>query len=116
MVVRNLLVFSTVLLTILSAYLLNYYAKSNYSDNFLLFVFIVIVVLLINIIKFLLWGNIHKKYLLSDSYPITAIFFPLIYIIAIFNGETQMEIKKTFGIVLILFGIYLVNLSSKKQN
>ncbi len=76
--------------------------------------FFLFVVLVTNFFKFLLWGFIHKKFDLSNSYPITSIFYPAIYFIAIIKGEAILEVTKLIGIALILFGIILVNRNEKK--
>lgn len=106
------LVFFTVLITLLTAIILNYVAKKN---NLLSIdaIFVLFFVLAINLIKLKTWGVINSRYNLSDSYPLVSIFFPLIYLVAIFNGEANMEIKKIVGIGFILFGIYIMN--SKKK-
>lgn len=110
-IIKISLVLLTVLVTLFTALLLNYGAKENtiYSINA---IFILFLVLSINFIKFKTWGIIYKRYHLSESYPLVSLFFPLIYIVAIYNGEAVLEIKKIIGIVFILFGIYIMH--SKK--
>jgi hypothetical protein len=111
-IVKISLVLLTVLVTLSTAILLNYGAKEN--DIFSIGAGIIIfLVLSINFIKFKIWGIIYKRYHLSESYPLVSLFFPLIYIVAIYNGEAILELNKILGIFFILFGIYVMN--SKKE-
>lgn len=105
------LVLLTVFVTLLTALLLNYGAKESdiYSINAILILFLVLGV---NFIKFKTWGIIYKRYHLSESYPLVSLFFPLIYIVAMCNGEAMLEVSKIVGILFILFGIYIMH--SKK--
>lgn len=110
---KILLVFSTVLITVLSSLLLDYGAKK--TTAIFVAVFFILLTLFVNFIKFLLWGKIHKKYDLSNSYPLTSMFFPLIYIIAIIKGQNDFELTKTIGIIFIVAGIlFLGNIESSK--
>jgi hypothetical protein len=105
---KILMVFSTVLVTLFTAILLNYGAK-----NSVLFsvsgISIIIVVLGINFIKFKTWGFIYQRYHLNESYPLISFFFPLIYFVAVFNGEAEFELSKTIGVSLIVIGIFVMN-------
>lgn len=103
---RILLVLSTVVITISSSILLDYGAK-NYNSLFISIIFIFLV-LGINYLKFRFWGFIHKNYNLSNSYPLTSLFFPLIYIISIIKGQSSFEVSKTVGVLFILIGIFIL--------
>ena len=110
-IVKISLVLLTVLVTLTTAMLLNYGAKESnlFSVSAGLIIFTVLV---INFIKFKVWGVIYKRFHLSESYPLIALFFPLIYIVAIFNGDAIFEIKKVVGVILIILGIFVMH--SKK--
>ncbi len=104
---KIILVSSTVFITLLTAMLLNYGAK--HSDFFSLSGFgVVVLVLGINFMKFKLWGTIYRHYQLSESYPLVALFFPLIYLVAIVSNEAEFDFLKIMGILLILAGIRCV--------
>jgi hypothetical protein len=105
---KTFLVSLTTIITVITALLLDYGAKS-YSGFHIATLIILILVILINFIKFKLWGHIHQKYHLSDSYPAVAIFFPIIYFISIFKGDASFEFSKIIGIIFILFGIHYMN-------
>lgn len=110
---KVLLVFSTVLVTLLTAILLNYGAKQaslmSYTG-----IIIVGIVVTINFIKFIVWGKIYKKYDLSESYPLIALFFPLIYFVAIIKSEANLEILKVVGVLFIFIGIWVMNKKNVK--
>lgn len=65
------------------------------------------VVLGLNVLRFLYWGFLLKKFNLSELYPLTALFFPLIYFYSIFIGESHCSLGKITGVLIIVFGIYL---------
>lgn len=107
------LVSLTTIITVITALLLDYGAK-NYSFFHIASISTVMVAIIINFIKFKLWGYIHKQYHLSDSYPAVAIFFPIIYLISIVKGDAVFEFSKMMGIVFILLGIFYMNQSKKE--
>jgi len=110
---KTFLVSLTTIITVITALLLDYGAK-NYSLFHIASIAIVAVVIIVNFIKFKLWGYIHKQYHLSDSYPAVAIFFPIIYLISIVRGDAVFEFSKVIGIVFILLGIFYMNQSKKE--
>jgi drug/metabolite transporter (DMT)-like permease len=101
----------TVILQIVAAITLDF-AASTYNTISLFLILTIGFVFFLQILRFLLWGIIHKKHDLSRSYPYIAIFFPLIYIIAIINQEASIEINKLLGVSLICIGIFNLHKSS----
>ena len=63
----------------------------------------------LNVSKFVIWGLIHKRYDLSGSYPIMALLYPIMYIIAIINGEAVLDLYKCIGTIFIMVGTVLAN-------
>lgn len=67
-------------------------------------------VLVLAAARFVVWGEMHKRYPLSLAYPASALFFPLVMALAWFYGETvtRMNIAGaalvTLGVVLCLLG------------
>ncbi|MBL4652455.1 MAG: hypothetical protein JKY53_06255 [Flavobacteriales bacterium] len=111
---KHLLVFSTVLITIFSSLLLDYTAHQN--DKLSLFVLgVIALVFCINILKFGIWGWIHKKFDVTKSYPLTASFFPLIFLIAYFKGDTELSITKIAGVVLIVVGLFVFEVKKEES-
>ncbi len=106
---KVLLVFSTVLVTLFSALLLNFAAKTIGSINSMS-ILILCIVLAINFGKFIVWGIIYKKYDLSEAYPLVSLFFPLIYGVAIFTGESDLTLNKSIGVLFILIGAFIMNI------
>ncbi|WP_330114622.1 hypothetical protein SA496_24525 [Pseudomonas sp. JS3066] len=104
---KYFLVSLTVACTLFSAYLLNLGAKSSASLG-LASALVVLCVIAVNFSKFYIWGLIYRRYEISESYPIVAVFFPAIYLLALLNGEAELEMQKLFAIVLIIFGVLLL--------
>jgi len=102
---RYIGVFSSVGLTLATAFSLSYAAK-NFKMLSLQFAVILCLVIILNISKFIIWGKLNKRFDLSKTYPLTAIFFPLIFIISIITGDSAISMQKTVGLVLIFFGVY----------
>jgi len=104
---KTILVSLTTIITVITALLLDYGAK-NYSFLHIISVAIIVLVIIVNFIKFKLWGYIHKQYHLSDSYPAVAIFFPIIYFISIVKGDAVFEFSKIAGILFIFLGLFFM--------
>lgn len=68
------------------------------------------VVLALAAARFLVWGEMHKRYPLSLAYPASALFFPLVMVLAWLYGETVAPANiagaalVTVGVVLCLLG------------
>lgn len=62
------------------------------------------VALAIHALRFLLWGYVHRRWPLSHTYPMTAIFFPLIIVMAVFYGE-PIHANQVLGGLLIAGGV-----------
>ncbi len=54
--------------------------------------------------RFLLWGYAHRHWPLSMTYPMTAIFFPLLIVLAMLYGE-QVAPHQWLGGLLITAGV-----------
>ena len=61
-------------------------------------------VIAINIGRFLLWGWMHRRIDLSKSYPLTAMFFPLVAILSAFKGE-HIDPIQWVGVGIITLGV-----------
>lgn len=68
------------------------------------------IVLALAAARFVVWGEMHKRYPLSLAYPANALFFPLVMALAWFYGETVTRANiagaalVTVGVVLCLLG------------
>lgn len=72
--------------------------------------FLMGIVLFLAAARFMVWGEMHKRYPLSLAYPASALFFPLVVAMAWLSGEsiTRANIAGaalvTVGVVLCLLG------------
>ena len=80
-------------------------ATSVEDTSLLLAGVLVCAVIALNIGKFLLWGLLNRKYDLSKTYPLTVIFFPLIYVISHYVDGTPFNTQKTIGVIVIISGL-----------
>jgi hypothetical protein len=102
---KSILVLGFVIIGLAASITLNYAAKNNIEFWFLLIIYLLVLVL--NIFRFIYWGFLLKKFDLSGLYPLTSLFFPLIYLYSIFNGEADYQISKIAGVCIIIFGILI---------
>ena len=54
----------------------------------------------------MVWGEMHKRYPLSLAYPASALFFPLVMVLAWLYGEVVTP-AKVAGSMLVTFGVML---------
>lgn len=101
-------VLTSIMLTILSAILLNF-TSQKYSLLSIAGIILIGCVIFVNFVKFILWGKIYNKYDLSEVYPLTALFFPIIYIISLYQNETSLSFRKLIGVLIILVGCFIFN-------
>ncbi len=61
-------------------------------------------VLALNVARFVVWGAIHKRYPLSKAYPLSAIFFPCVVMLAWLTGE-DVGFPQIVGAGLVMAGV-----------
>ena len=66
------------------------------------------VVLILNLVRFILWIWTHKRFPISKSYPLTAVFFPIIAVIST-QMETSLTPAQWVGVVLITAGVFWIS-------
>lgn len=98
-----LLVSTTIVLNLLSAVLLKEAASSRDPTLFSI-ALVLFLVLALNLFRVFVWSAIHRRYPLSNSYPLTSLFFPIIMLISIYYGET-IGWTEICGAVLITLGV-----------
>lgn len=64
-------------------------------------------VLALNIGRFVLWNAIHERYPISVSYPASALFFPLVVMLALLMGEA-VTLPQIGGAALVGLGILML--------
>lgn len=62
----------------------------------------------LNALRFLLWGYTHRHFPLSRSYPLTALFFPCVLLLAAYYGEA-VGAMQIVGVSVIMLGLGLMN-------
>ena len=108
-------IFIIVSISISTALVLDYIQNLN-MDFFSFYVVLgILFVIGLNVFKFIIWNFLHKRYDLSNTYPMTAIYFPLIYIISVVKGEVVVDMFSLIAILLIFLGVYLIFSTDKKE-
>jgi drug/metabolite transporter (DMT)-like permease len=100
----------TVLLQLVAAALLKRAAVAA-PLGLLLPAVLIAVTLGIHAVRFLLWGYVHRRWPLSHTYPMTAVFFPLILIMAAAYGE-PIHLNQVLGGLLIAGGVAWLTLKT----
>ena len=95
-------VFAIVSLNLLGAWILKKATRFDFIS--LAAIFFIGLVIVISVARFVLWAWLHKRVDLSKSYPLTAIFYPLIALVSIIEGEV-IQPTQWAGIFLITLGI-----------
>lgn len=112
--IKYFLVVVTVFITLISALIIDYSSQHYYIYQFQA-IMLVAFVIFINIAKFYIWGSIHTKYDLKDSYPIVASIYPLYYVSSIIKQDAHFNVIQTLAIALILIGIYISSGSNNRK-
>lgn len=98
------LVILTLIIGVVSAAILDTLANTN-SLSLIAFIKGILLVLCVNVSRLVLWNYIHKHYPLSKSYPMTALFFPLILGLAVYKGDAT-TVAQFVGVAFITLGVY----------
>ena len=108
-------IFIIVSISISTALILDYIQNLNLYFFNIYVILGFVFVLGLNILKFIVWNFLHKKYDLSSAYPMTAIYFPMIYIISVYKKEITIDLLSLFAIAFIFIGVYLIFNADKKK-
>lgn len=108
------LVLATVVIQIVVAVMLKELADAQGGNSHLWLLLILAAAVVLNGLRFLVWGYTHKHYPLSHSYPFTALFFPCILLISAWYGEPIGWTKIT-GVCVIVLGLMLMTWSSSEN-
>ena len=93
----------TVLLQLVAAALLRQAAVASHL-GLVLPAALIGVALAVHGLRFLLWGYAHRRWPLSMTYPMTAVFFPMIIVMALAYGE-PIHATQASGAVLVAAGV-----------
>ena len=108
-----LLVGITVCLNLVSAIVLKEAADMGRS-SLLVTAALIFLVILVNLLRLGFWAAIHKRFRLSDSYPLTSLFFPMILVLSALYGE-EIGPARLAGTLLITLGVLLLVSSEKPE-
>jgi drug/metabolite transporter (DMT)-like permease len=75
---------------------------------------LVLLALALNGFRFLAWGYLHRRFPLSHVYPLTALFFPCVLILATLRGESITPLQIA-GTLLITAGSFLMATASRDE-
>ncbi len=64
----------------------------------------VALVIFLNFLRFLIWNRIHKRYPVSLAYPLSAIFFPAVVLLAWATGE-HVGAFQVAGSIAVMAGV-----------
>ncbi|HWG10794.1 MAG TPA: hypothetical protein VN693_04770 [Rhodanobacteraceae bacterium] len=100
------LVILNILLQLVSASLIKLSSSTQTMPlGFILFLLGLVCVL--NLGRFMVWGAMHKRFPVSVAYPATALFFPCLVAIAAAYGE-HVSFAQVSGACLVTLGVILL--------
>lgn len=102
----------TVLLQLVGAALLKQ-ASLSVRLGLLLPVIFILAAFGVQGLRFLLWGYAHKRWPLSLTYPLTAVFFPLLIALAAVYGE-PVKAQQWLGGLCITAGVAWLSLQHRE--
>ncbi|WP_036136046.1 hypothetical protein [Luteimonas mephitis] len=100
------LVLLTVAIQLVAAWILDVAAKRELRWD-LLAAGAVAAAVVLNGLRFLVWGFAHRRFPLSLTYPFTALFFPLVLMLSYWRGEA-IAWAQIGGTMLITLGVALM--------
>lgn len=106
------LVLGTIVLQLIAAWVLSTVASIRPSPSLLMAGSAVAAAIGLNIFRFGLWGYAHKRYPLSHTYPLTALFFPCVLLLSVAQGNT-ITAAQIVGTMLIAAGAVLMSSKSR---
>lgn len=107
-----ILVLGTVILQLAAALILDSAAGSKATPGLTIAASAIAVALILNIGRFIIWGYTHRHFPLSQTYPLTALFFPCILLLSYARGAAT-SIWEIAGTALITAGA--VMMSARKR-
>lgn len=81
------LVFGTVLIQLAAAWILAAAAGLKPSTGWIIAAVAVAAAIGLNVVRFVIWGYTHRHFPISQTYPLTALFFPCILLLAWLKGD-----------------------------
>ena len=100
------LVSITVALQLVAAWVLGYAAQIE-RQTIIIAATAIGVAIGLHAIRFVVWGYAHRRFPLSHTYPLTALFFPFVLVLSYLQGD-DVGPAKIIGVALITFGVGLL--------
>lgn len=97
---------ASVSLQLASAALIKY-AMSPERPSVSFVVLAILTVLFISFGRLVIWNAIHKRYPISIAYPLSALFFPGVLLVAWLMGESIGWMQVT-GVLTVMMGVMLI--------
>lgn len=97
------LVLCNIALQLVSAVLVKYSTRIPLTE-WVALGFVLASILALNFSRFVVWGQMHKRYPLSVAYPATALFFPCLVLLAWTMGE-EVRLPQLAGAALVTGGV-----------
>ena len=82
-------------------------APDLHRDNLLSVGLILAAVLLLNLVLFVTWGALHRRFPIGIAYPASAAFLPALLAMAWWLGE-EISPQQLVGAAIVLFGVCLL--------
>ena len=82
-------------------------APDLHRDNLLSVGLILAAVLLLNLVLFVTWGALHRRFPIGIAYPASAAFLPALLAMAWWLGE-DISPQQLVGAAIVLFGVCLL--------
>jgi len=60
-------------------------------------------VLALDFLRFVVWGSAHRRFPLSETYPLSSLFFPAMLVVSLSFGE-RITLQQVAGVLLIASG------------
>lgn len=101
-----LLVMSSIGLQLINAALIKH-ASLPAADGMVRVAVILMLVLVLAFGRLLLWNAIHRRYPVSLAYPMSALFFPAVLVLAWSMGES-IDSMRVAGCIVVMLGVFLI--------
>lgn len=107
-------VLTTVVVQLLAAAALGFAAARGQGMFSPLALAAIVVALALNGLRFVAWGYLHHRFPLSHVYPLTALFFPCVLLLATLRGDSITPLQIA-GTLLITAGSVLMATASRDE-
>ena len=107
------LVSLNIALQLVNASLIKYASGRSLSHGWPVFVLALVTVLSLG--RFVVWGAMHKRFPVSIAYPATALFFPCLVAVAAAYGE-RVSLAQVLGACLVTMGVVLLLRPARSGN